>query len=188
MPDATPVERWLPVVDWEDRYTVSDLGNVRSIYRARNKKLSLSKTGYLYVGLSKGDITRCKWVHTLVIQAFIGPPPPGLECLHGPGGKQDNRLTNLSYGTHSKNLYDMRRDGTSYHRNLTHCPYGHILAMPNLVKKLWEEKGHRNCLTCRLVGDNARYARRVGKPFDYEAELALRYSKIMGFSETSAKR
>jgi hypothetical protein len=39
-----------------------------------------------------------------------------MEVLHGPGGKQDNRLINLQYGTHGENQgADRDRDGTLIH-------------------------------------------------------------------------
>lgn len=181
MPDDTTVERWLPVVDWEDLYHVNDLGQVWSTYRSRNKKLSLSKNGYLYVGLSRKGVTQCKWIHTLVIQAFIGPPPLGMECLHGPGGKLDNRLSNLSYGTHSQNNLDKQRDGTDNHRNLTHCPRGHLLRLPNLIKKKWEVEGYRGCLACNRTRAGAVYARGKGRPFNFKAKAMRHYARIMGF-------
>jgi len=35
-----------------------------------------------------------------------------MECLHGPGGKLDNRLVNLRWGTSAENSADTVRDGT----------------------------------------------------------------------------
>jgi hypothetical protein len=35
-----------------------------------------------------------------------------MEVRHGPGGKQDNRAVNLSYGTPAQNSADRERDGT----------------------------------------------------------------------------
>jgi hypothetical protein len=56
-------------------------------------------------------------VHTLVTRAFLGPLPAGHEVCHGPGGALDNRLVNLSYGTHAKNMGEDRwRDAGGWAR------------------------------------------------------------------------
>ena len=34
-------------------------------------------------------------VHRLVLEAFVGPNPPGLECCHNNGDPSDNRVENL---------------------------------------------------------------------------------------------
>jgi hypothetical protein len=36
-----------------------------------------------------------------------------MECLHGPGGKTDNSLANIRWGTPIENAADKIRDGTS---------------------------------------------------------------------------
>lgn len=117
-PYAEP-ERWLPVVGYEGLYEVSDLGRVRSLPRngTRGGILTCSTIAghpYLRVGLTRNRVVQSPKVHILVARAFLGLPPPGHEVCHGPGGALDNRLVNLSYGTHSKNCgEDMRRDGTA---------------------------------------------------------------------------
>lgn len=109
-------ERWLPVTEYEGLYEVSDLGRVRSLPRntTRGKILSSSlSNGYPAVTLFRNG-KRKRWlVHRLVLAAFTGPCPPGQEARHGPGGKLDERLENLCYGTRSENHLDKRRDGTS---------------------------------------------------------------------------
>jgi hypothetical protein len=54
-------------------------------------------------------------VHRLVLEAFAGPCPDGMECLHGPGGPLDNRWPdNIRWGTREDNQGpDRVRDGTS---------------------------------------------------------------------------
>lgn len=53
-----------------------------------------------------------KYVHQLVLLAFIGPPPIGQEVRHLNGVASDNRLENLAYGTKKENVDDSRRHGT----------------------------------------------------------------------------
>ena len=50
-------------------------------------------------------------VHQLVMLAFHGYPPAGMEARHLNGIPTDNRPENLCYGTHSENMIDMYRDG-----------------------------------------------------------------------------
>lgn len=65
-----------------------------------------STTGYLRVGLYKDKKCRLLYVHRLVLETYVGPCPPGMEALHGPGGMYDNRPENLRWGTRSENRND----------------------------------------------------------------------------------
>lgn len=117
------VEIWLWVAGYEGLYQVSDQGRVRSADRwvkargqtwrpGRILKPNLNG-GYLKVSLARpGERQRNFSVHHLVLMAFAGPKAPGQEALHGPGGALDNRLVNLSWGTHPANMRDKMRDGT----------------------------------------------------------------------------
>jgi hypothetical protein len=52
-------------------------------------------------------------VHRVILLSFIGPCPTGLQCRHGNGKRNDNRLDNLSWGTQSENEIDKRLHGTA---------------------------------------------------------------------------
>lgn len=58
------------------------------------------------------------YVHRLILEAFVGPCPDGLECLHHDGNPANNWIGNLSWGTHVKNVDDSRRHET--------CQMGHL--------------------------------------------------------------
>ena len=69
--------------------------------------------GYLRVNLSRlGEVSGLQPVHGLVLLAFAGPPGQGQQARHGVGGKTDNRLANLCWGTSLEQSDDKRRDGT----------------------------------------------------------------------------
>lgn len=50
--------------------------------------------------------------HRLVLEAFRGKCPEGMECLHGNGVRNDNRICNLRWGTRAENVADALRHGT----------------------------------------------------------------------------
>jgi hypothetical protein len=97
----------------DGRYQVSNLGRVRSFHRGKNiilKPGTMNKFGHCSVSLRR----KTRTVHSLVLEAFIGPPPPNMEVLHINGVGSDNRLENLRYGTRSENNLDMAVHGRLY--------------------------------------------------------------------------
>jgi hypothetical protein len=46
-------------------------------------------------------------VHHLVLEAFVGPCPEGMECLHGDDIPDNNILSNLQWGTRLANVANM---------------------------------------------------------------------------------
>lgn len=71
-----------------------------------------SKYGHLRVCLGSGRAKRTLQVHALVLNAFVGPCPPGMECRHYPDySPANNRVDNLKWGTHAQNMQDMVEHG-----------------------------------------------------------------------------
>lgn len=98
-------EQWRSVVG-HDEYMVSSWGRV-----ARIMKPYVNLLGYARVGLTKDGATAKKFVHTLVLGAFVGLCPEGHQCRHLNGNSADNRLDNLVWGTPLENREDIRRHG-----------------------------------------------------------------------------
>lgn len=67
---------------------------------------------YLQIGLCKNKKCYYRSVHRLVLETFVGPCPDDMEACHNNGDKQDNRLSNLRWDTHSSNIIDAIRVGT----------------------------------------------------------------------------
>lgn len=94
-------ERWLPVVGYESRYEVSDLGRVRS--RGRGKRegcllaifVAKARNGHR-VWLANTQGRKLLYVHILVLTAFVGPRPSGTEGYHKNDGLDDS-LENLEW-------------------------------------------------------------------------------------------
>jgi len=119
------VEIWKPVVDWPE-YEVSNLGRVRSLPRnIRNRikpgrilkpEIKRYKTGRpvaCCVALARGrSHTKATRIHRMVLAAFVGPCPDGMQGCHNDGNPLNNSLENLRWDTRESNRNDMIRHGT----------------------------------------------------------------------------
>ena len=92
--------RW---IDGFQNYEVSSLGRVRT----RRMMKPNYTNGYEYVSLSKDKKQYRILVHRLVAETFLGPCPEGMECCHLNGDRMDNRVENLEWNTHQKNIGDV---------------------------------------------------------------------------------
>lgn len=68
--------------------------------------------GYRAVRLTHNGRCVARYVHRLILEAFVCPCPPGMECRHLDGNRTNNRLDNLAWGTPCQNTGDKRRHGT----------------------------------------------------------------------------
>lgn len=68
--------------------------------------------GYCQVHLFSCGKRHMYYVHRLVMAAFVGECPKGMEVLHGDNDRANNNLKNLKYGTRKDNMDDQRRHGT----------------------------------------------------------------------------
>lgn len=163
-------ERWLPIAGYEGMYEVSDLGRVRSLERIVRNRVGLMKKperilkpqinrdrgGYLQVTLFRDGKWKTKKIHTLVLETFVGPRPPGRESLHANDIETDNRLTNLSWGTRSQNMLDQVKNGRHKNSVKTSCPQGHSY---DEVNTRIDNKGRRRCCSCESAHRARRYER-----------------------------
>lgn len=98
-------------------YYADEYGNIYSRrsggFRILSKRLH---RGYYRVNVRTGSNpvrTVAVDVHTLVLLAFAGSRPEGMECRHMNGDPLDNRPSNLRWGTHRENIHDQIRHGTA---------------------------------------------------------------------------
>lgn len=149
-------EVWKPVTvkggHYSSLYQVSSLGRVKSSPRNGTLggvlKTDKNSDGHLEVGLYRNNKRVGFFVHTLVLEAFVGPRPENLEACHNDGDPSNNRPENLRWDTKSSNALDRQKHGTDWQRNKTHCKRGHRLEVPNLVLNQLK-KGYRSCLACQ---------------------------------------
>ncbi len=101
-------EIWKPVIE-RPGYMVSNLGRVSS----GDKILKLSyRTGYARIFFYKTGEIKSKLVHMLVMSAFVGPRPSGMQIAHLDGNRKNNVLSNLKYCTPRENSAHKRGHGT----------------------------------------------------------------------------
>ena len=125
-------EIYKPIKNYEDKYEVSNLGNVRNLYwqvytslsgdykngereyvksKPRYKKLKgwCNENGYRRVSLAQDGKYKAFYVHRLVADAFIDNPK-NLPCVHHIDNVSDNNVVeNLMWVT--------RRENTRYYWN-----------------------------------------------------------------------
>jgi hypothetical protein len=88
-------------------------GSKRTDYPWTRRTLSVDTNGYHFVCLSHGGVRVLRSVHRIVLEAFVGPCPEGMEARHGPDKtKTNNRVDNLRWGTHAENIEDMVIQGS----------------------------------------------------------------------------
>lgn len=104
-------------------YRISFTGEVQSCWVRRGRVALLSdswrtlkpiyRRRYLTVNLTRGSGKKTsRSIHSLVLEAFLGPRPHGLICCHADGNPLNNDLGNLRWDTPKANSDDKLRHGT----------------------------------------------------------------------------
>lgn len=160
-------EIWKDIPGYEGMYQVSDLGRVKSVSRkdarGRNRKERIlqnnpNASGHHQVKLYKDGNTKYPYVHRMVLEAFVGPPPKEKpNALHCDDDPSNNKLENLRWGSQSENRNDAVRNGRDYNANKTHCVNGHLFSGENLRVR---SDGRRACRTC----ESYAWRKSVGRP------------------------
>lgn len=114
-------EEWRSILGYEGLYEVSDLGRVRGVartvcdgrhYKSKIRKPKATLAGHLQLYLFRDRTKVCCQVHRLVLEAFVGPCPAGMQCAHNDGDPANNRRDNLRWDTPKGNNADKIRHGT----------------------------------------------------------------------------
>ena len=148
-PATFSIERWKPVPGYEGLYEVSDHGRVLS-HRGRAPKILRpyqTGNGHFQVDLRDGRGRKQPRVHQLVMEAFVGPPPPGMEVRHLDGNPANNALSNLAYGTRGQNNEDRK-----WHRTARNPINGKLFGHEASEIKVRLFAGERNIDLAREFG------------------------------------
>lgn len=123
------VETWKPIPGYA-YYEASSLGRIRSIARevngyshrgcrpvkmkrqAKMMSQNVRGSGYLYVCLCTDGMERKEQVHKLILLAFKGPCPSGMQACHRDGNPKNNAASNLRWDTPKRNQADRIGHGT----------------------------------------------------------------------------
>ena len=150
-------EIWKDVKGYEGKYQVSNLGRVKSLDRVVNHNGSKTRTfpekilkpnkvafDYLQVTLYKNGKRKCKYIHNLVMESFVGEKLEGYEVNHIDEDKSNNKLTNLeyltrkennNYGTRIKRMSEKNTNGKKSKRvKGVHIENGTIIYFPSLAE------------------------------------------------------
>lgn len=129
---AIEKELWKDIPGYEGRYQASNLGRIRSInhyvsgksrYGKPFKRLvrgrilrpgRYNKDGHVSVVLGHG--TNGSPVHQLIALTFLGDRPKGYDVRHLDGNPQNNKLSNLAYGTRTQNILDVYNQGKAWRK------------------------------------------------------------------------
>lgn len=103
-----------------DYIEVSDEGEVKRVREVSIKgwkagviilKPQLNKNGYYGIGWTIDRKHYERLVHRMILEAFVGPCPEGMETRHLDGDKLNNNLGNLCWGTQRENWEDNLKAG-----------------------------------------------------------------------------
>jgi hypothetical protein len=103
-----------PIPNYEGYYAAED-GSVYSSKSGKIKKLSFynsPKHPYYLVSLWVNGKMHTRLLHFLIITAYKGLRPKGMEVRHLDGNCKNNIPSNLSWGTRAENIEDKRKHGS----------------------------------------------------------------------------
>lgn len=113
-------EVWKDIPKYEGFYEISNHGRIRSVtrtvtftdsrkrtWKAKIKNLKKAKNGYYMTQLYKNGKFESFYVHHLVLLAFVGPCPEGMQCRHFPdNNRTNNNIWNISWNTSAQDAQD----------------------------------------------------------------------------------
>ena len=104
-------EIWKPIIGFDGKYDVSNLGNVRNATRGNILKPNKNMFGYAQYCLRMNGKGHSKRGHRLVAEAFIPNPNELPQVNHIDGNKMNNKVDNLEWVTDKENVQHALANG-----------------------------------------------------------------------------
>jgi hypothetical protein len=141
-------------------------GPARRIGPWRRVKATSRKDGRRYYRVFlrpvPGGKLLCRYLHRLVLEVFVGPCPPGMECCHGDGNTANNALSNLRWGTRKDNADDKARHGT--HLFGSACPWAKLdETKVSIIHNLLSMRCFRTKQIARVFDVSSRIVRDISR-------------------------
>lgn len=143
---------------WKDipniaSYEISNLGRIRNKVTGVVRSPKIGRGGYAVFQHKINKKSKSYFVHRLVLLAFVGDLPDGMEVNHKNAIRNDNRLDNLEYVTRSQN--QLHRSRVLHNFNGAKTPHA----------KLTDEK----VVSIRLLYMEGMTAKEIATRFDVSA-------------------
>lgn len=143
-------------------YKITDSGWVWSVKSKKYLAPRSDGLGYRMVTLCQNGKTKNYKIHRLVLEAFVGPCPEGMECRHLNGIGVDNRCSNLCWGTRKEQAEDRKAHGTLVRgvcvgsAKLTESQVRKIKILYATGRYYYAELGKLFSVSCISIGDIIR--------------------------------
>lgn len=111
------MELWKSIEGYDDKYLISNFGEVKSLIdncgnaRELIKTKRIANNGYHYVNLWNKSKMKSIKIHRLVANAFIPNPEDKPQVNHKDGNKKNNHIDNLEWVTGSENVMHALKTG-----------------------------------------------------------------------------
>ena len=152
------------VIGFEQFYVVTNKGEIWSCHSGKWKRLkhSYHKFGYPRVNLAKdGEVFRFS-IHKIVLEAFIGLCPKGMQCRHLDGDPTNNNLDNLKWGTCAEDYQDRIKHGT-HNKGERHGRTRLLDANVIEIRKMYDTDGYKQKELAIKFGVSIDTIRRIVK-------------------------
>lgn len=111
-------EIWKDIPGHEGNYQASNFGRIKSLnYQGKHRELIMKPknlgNGRFAVKIFKNKLYKYEKIHRLVLMAFCGKCPEGMECMHLDDNPSNNKIENLKWGTRSENQKQKFKNGRS---------------------------------------------------------------------------
>ena len=133
------IEKWRHVLGTDGSLRVSDLGRAQRV-RKLSKMGHPGRIGVMFTPPPSGRVwvqgRGSKDIAVLILEAFVGPKPNGMECCHFDDDRTNNKLSNLRWGTPKSNSEDRVRNGRARGGTEGGVLYGEQNGSAKLTKEL----------------------------------------------------